>query len=206
MKGVFKVPNITYPNQRIINIHRETANSDFLGIKNDNWKAAARDLSAHALKLYMYFAANKNGFQLALSSAAIREEIGMARSTYTDQFNILVNKGYLVNSHGNTYDFYETPQPRPANKQKSSVTSDGYDFENDTVDGQALSTAAKSSAQEVQEINNSVDRDINNSGINTQFVVDGVEIHPPKVKEVVVTVPKAKKEAFTKPKPGDFIF
>lgn len=37
------------PNQRIIAIHRERAASDFLGIKNDNWQAAARDLGAHAL-------------------------------------------------------------------------------------------------------------------------------------------------------------
>ena len=27
----------TFPNQRIVNIHREPAKSDFLGIKNANW-------------------------------------------------------------------------------------------------------------------------------------------------------------------------
>ena len=36
----------TVPNQRIISIHRERATSDFLGIKNCNWQAAARDLGA----------------------------------------------------------------------------------------------------------------------------------------------------------------
>ena len=54
------MPN-TVPNQRIIAIHRERAASDFLGIKNDNWQAAARDLGAHALMLYLYFASNANG-------------------------------------------------------------------------------------------------------------------------------------------------
>lgn len=50
------MPN-TVPNQRIIAIHRERA---------------ARDLGAHALMLYLYFASNANGFTLALSPAAIR--------------------------------------------------------------------------------------------------------------------------------------
>ena len=36
----------------------------------------------------------------------------MPRSTYNDQLQILINKGYLVLSHGNTYDFYEVPHPR----------------------------------------------------------------------------------------------
>ena len=57
----------TYPNQRIVHIHRERPAADFLGIKNDNWKAAARDLSAHALKLYLYFAANADNYEFALS-------------------------------------------------------------------------------------------------------------------------------------------
>ena len=39
----------TVPNQRVVTIHREKARSDFLGIKNENWQSAARDLGAHAL-------------------------------------------------------------------------------------------------------------------------------------------------------------
>jgi len=46
------MPN-TVPNQRLIAIHRERAASDFLGIKNSHWQAAARDLGAHALMLYL---------------------------------------------------------------------------------------------------------------------------------------------------------
>ena len=52
----------TVPNQRLIAIHRERAATDFLGIKNSHWQAAARDLGAHALMLYLYFASNANGF------------------------------------------------------------------------------------------------------------------------------------------------
>ena len=44
------MPN-TVPNQRLIAIHRERAASDFLGIKNSHWQAAARDLGEHELML-----------------------------------------------------------------------------------------------------------------------------------------------------------
>ena len=101
----------TFPNQRTISIHRERATSDFLGIKNSHWQAAARDLGAHALMLYMYLASNADDFMLALSPAAIRQAIGMPASTYRDQFVKLVDRGYLVQrGEGSTYDFYETPQ------------------------------------------------------------------------------------------------
>ena len=68
------MPN-TVPNQRVVAIHREHASSDFLGIKNEHWQAAARDLGAHALMLYLYFASNANGYVLALSPAAIRQAV-----------------------------------------------------------------------------------------------------------------------------------
>lgn len=40
---------MTYPNQRTVHIHREKVTSNFLGIKNENWQSASRDLGAHAL-------------------------------------------------------------------------------------------------------------------------------------------------------------
>ena len=89
------MPN-TVPNQRVVAIHREHASSDFLGIKNEHWQAAARDLGAHALMLHLYLASNRDGYTLALSPAAIRQAVGMAASTYRDQFLKLVDKGYLV--------------------------------------------------------------------------------------------------------------
>ena len=101
----------TFPNQRIISIHRERATSDFLGIKNSHWQAAARDLGAHALMLYLYLASNADNFTLTLSPAAIRQAIGMPASTYRDQFVKLVDRGYLVQrGEGSIYDFYEVPK------------------------------------------------------------------------------------------------
>ena len=48
----------TVPNQRTVFIHRNMLLNDFLGIQNANWQAAARDLGAHALMLYLYLASN----------------------------------------------------------------------------------------------------------------------------------------------------
>ena len=121
------MPPITFPNQRMVRVHREPAKSDFLGIKNENWQAASRDLGAHALQLYLYLASNANNYTVALSPVAVRRAIGMARSTYHDQFHKLVDRGYLVPSTGNTFEFYEVPQA--ATQTQKEVSANGLDFE-----------------------------------------------------------------------------
>lgn len=157
------MPN-TVPNQRIIAIHRERAASDFLGIKNDNWQAAARDLGAHALMLYLYFASNANGFTLALSPAAIRQAVGMPPSTYRDQFVKLIDKGYLVQrKNSNTYDFYETPQRDT--HTKNNDTLDGLDF---TADVQNVPQTVNDEAAEDIEININNTDNINNGLLEKQ--------------------------------------
>ncbi len=35
---------ISYPNQRMVRVHREKITNDFLGIKNENWQNAIKDL------------------------------------------------------------------------------------------------------------------------------------------------------------------
>ena len=91
--------------------------------------AASRDLGAHALRLYLYLAANANGYTFALSPAAIQETIGMPRSTYHDQFRVLVSKGYLVHTGGNTFAFYEKPHPSAAQHHSNVMSGAGHDFE-----------------------------------------------------------------------------
>ena len=156
------MPN-TVPNQRLITIHREPAKSDFLGIKNCNWQAAARDLGAHALMLYLYIAANADNYNLALSPVAINQAVGMPASTYRDQFVKLVNKGYLVRrSEGsNIYDFYELPKRVTCSKR--SETSDG---EGQAAYVDATAVVIKNKTPENREINN-IDNPkyiINNNG------------------------------------------
>ena len=204
------MPNVTYPNQRVVNINRESAKSDFLGIKNENWQAAARDLGAHALMLYMYLAANADGFNLALSPAAVRQATGMPRSTYQDQFVKLVDKGYIVQQSGNVYHFFEKPQPSHASKQVSITTqktNDGLNFEecppDVSCDGRVVPNV---SAKDI-EINNR-EIPINNHGINNNGLIITDNVYIPKVKEIKIPVPKveSKKEILKVPQKKEFIF
>ena len=156
------MPNTTYPHQRMVKVHRESVKTDFLGIKNENWKAASRNLRPPAFLLYLYLASNANNYTVALSPAAIRQEIGMARSTYHDQFHILVDKGYLVPAHGNTFDFYETPQPRHAQTAPTEeMTDDGFNFTDDELQ---ISNAVNSNSGENTEININNTNSINKCG------------------------------------------
>lgn len=146
------MPTVTFPNQRMVRVHRERVTSDFLGIKNENWMAAARDLRPHALLLYLYLASNADNYALALSPSALRQAVGMPRSTYNDQFQILVDKGYLVNSHGNTYEFYETPQT--ATRSTKNDAAPVQSVKNSTSDGQEKPQAVLDNPSEDIEINN----------------------------------------------------
>lgn len=180
----------TVPNQRIVKIHREKAEKDFLGIKNENWMAASRDLGAHALRLYLYFAANKDGFDLALSQAAATNAIGIPRSTYHDQFHVLLNKGYIVPVQGNIYAFYEKPQPSTATDEKNIIPERGFDFENISSDSQTSPAEKTEFPQGGIEINNKYNY-TDNVVIN-----NGEEISKPIVKEKTYNqMTKAEEEA-----------
>ena len=195
----------TVPNQRVVTIHREPAKSDFLGIKNENWMYAARDLGAHALMLYLYFASNANGYTLALSPAAIRQAIGMPRSTYQDQILKLMDKGYLIETGANSFDFYEVPKPRHGNNQKP-VTADGLNNDECTSVGTGEDLPVQPITGENIEINNTATTTksrTNNSDLNT-----GWEIKIPEVKEVRIPIPKLqpKKPLTPRPEKKEFIF
>ena len=197
----------TFPNQRMVKVHRERATANFLGIKNENWQAASRDLGAHGLQLYLYLASNADNYTLALSPAAVRQAIGLKRSTYHDKFHELEEKGYLVNTHGNTFEFYEVPQA--AAQTKKSVTIDGLDFEECPSSDTPICSNGQGMLSDNIEINN---RDsMTDSSINKDNEsVRRMEQFIPKVKEVVIKRPKAegKKRPTCNPKPKEeeFVF
>ena len=190
------MPPITYPNQRVVKIHRESVKTDFLGIKNENWQAASRDLGAHGLRLYLYLAANANNYALALSPAAARAAIGIPRSTFFDQFAILVDKRYLVPGAGNTYDFYEVPQP--ATQTQKEMTADGLEFEESPHCDMQVGCDGQPILQENIEINNMTNTP-NIEGINNRMDENMGVIQKPKVKEIVIPRPIA--EGKNRPKP-----
>ena len=190
------MPPITYPNQRIVKIHREPVKSDFLGIKNAHWQAAARDLGPHGLRLYLYLASNANNYALALSPAAARAAVGIPRSTYFDQFAVMVDKRYLVPGAGNTYDFYEVPQP--ATQTQKEMTADGLEFEESPGSDAQVVCGGHDVSQENIEINNNGNTP-NNQPINNKIDEESAVIQKPKVKEIVITRPVA--EGKSRPKP-----
>lgn len=166
---------------------------------------AARDLGAHALMLYLYFASNANGYTLALSPAAIRQAIGMPRSTYQDQLLKLMDKGYLIETGANSFDFYEVPKPRHGNNQ-TPVTADGLNNDECTSVGTGEDLPVQPITGENIEINNTAittKSRTNSSDLNT-----GGEIKIPEVKEVRIPIPKLqpKKPLTPKPEKKEFIF
>lgn len=201
------MPSITYPNQRLVKIHRESAKTDFLGIKNENWQAASRDLGAHALQLYLYLASNANNYTSALSPVAVRQAIGMARSTYHDQFHKLVDKGYLVPATGNTYDFYEVPQAAAQTRTMSSAG--GQSFAEHPSHGEAASPNGQIVLPEDREINNT---DTQNNGLinSKELNPEGTNIYVPTVKEITIKRPvaegKERPKPVQEPKQMEFIF
>ncbi|WP_337652623.1 hypothetical protein [Clostridium sp.] len=74
-KKEIEIMAYTFPNQKMVTVHREVPKTDFLGIKNENWQSAARDLGPYALMLYLYFASNANNYTLALSPVAVRQAV-----------------------------------------------------------------------------------------------------------------------------------
>lgn len=189
------MPPMTFPNQRVVRIHRESVKSDFLGIKNENWQAASRDLGAHGLRLYLYLASNANNYNLALSPAAARAAIGIPRSTYFDQFAILVDKGYLVPATGNTYDFYEVPHS--ATQSQKKVSAGGLNFEEVPSHGTQGGSGGQTILPEDIEINNN-ENSLNNKPINIIVDREAEVIQKPQVKEIVIPRPVA--EGKSRPK------
>ena len=192
------MPKNTYPNQRMVCVHREPAKADFLGIKNANWQAAARDLRPFAFLLYLYLASNANNYTLALSPAAIQEAVGMPRNTYHDQFKILLSKGYLVERDRNTFDFYEVPQPRAVTQQKNTMSEAVLNFEECTAPGSEEKQAVQVIPQDGIEINNNENQP--NTGINNN---SPNSIYVPKVKEIVIPRPTVKPK---EPAKAEFYF
>ena len=150
----------------------------------------------------MYLASNADNYTLALSPTAVRQAIGLKRSTYHDKFHELEEKGYLVNTHGNTFEFYEVPQA--AAQTKNSMTVDGLDFEEYPSSDTPICSNGQGMLSDNIEINN---RDsMTDSSINKDNEsVRRMEQFIPKVKEVVIKRPKAegKKRPTCNPKPKE---
>ena len=100
------------PNQKTIRIEKEQANkANPYTIYNLNaLKSAMLDLKGEAFKLWCYLDKNQNGYTFALSKVdALNWGIG-SKSSYDRAVKELIDKHYLVNVSGNSYNFYELPK------------------------------------------------------------------------------------------------
>lgn len=99
-------------NQKTIRIEKEQANKDNpYTIYNLNaLKSAMLDLKGETFKLWCYLDKNQNGYTFALSKVdALNWGIG-SKSSYDRAVKELIEKGYLINVSGNSYNFYELPR------------------------------------------------------------------------------------------------
>lgn len=104
-----------YANQNIYQINREFpkagANRSFLTIYCDNVYNAFQNLSGEAaIKLYVYLASNKDGYNLNFSPKHFATTCGMSEASARAAAKQLIEKGYLVQDANNHYQFYEVPQ------------------------------------------------------------------------------------------------
>mgnify|MGYP003291838446 CR=1 FL=1 len=134
--------------------------------------------------------------------------VGMARSTYHDQFHKLVDKGYLVPGTGNSFDFYEVPQT--ATQARIMSGDGGQEFtESPGCDEQAISDG-QSVLPEDREINNNTIQPNNELINNSNPIPEETAIHVPEVKEIVIKRPKAegrdRPKPVQEPKQMEFIF
>ena len=121
----------TVPNQKIIVIHKDKPDRDFLQIKNEHWMEVNKKYGPYALQLYLYLAKNASGYEMALSQAAAEAEVGIKKTTFHKYLDLFICEGYLVKRNGNTYDFYEVPCKQKEEEAERSPCDEHGNSQND---------------------------------------------------------------------------
>lgn len=102
-----------YANQKVVNIKKQAPKK---GEKNNPYaivnvaavKAAMHILGKNEFHLYMYLILNQPDYSLALSPAAVRDSIGMSRTSCHDALKGLEKAGYIKKC-GEQYVFFDVP-------------------------------------------------------------------------------------------------
>lgn len=102
----------TVSNQRTIKVNKEICDKEHLYTTTniEVLNKALFELDGYEFKLWAYLSKNQKGYEFAFSSKDFTHSANMSRPTYTKSFNGLVEKGYLVETSPNHYDFYEKPK------------------------------------------------------------------------------------------------
>lgn len=103
----------TYPNQKRVKIIKnETDKLHPYAIINIEAlrHIVNSNLSDRAVRLWLCFASNQDGYEFELSPAYIQKEWGFSDSTYKRAKADLVAAGYLRQTMNGNWEFYEMPQ------------------------------------------------------------------------------------------------
>ena len=103
---------LVYPNQKIVKVHKAPADRNHLyGVLNKEAAMnALRNLTPNEMKVFFCLALNQPEYEMALSTAYVAEKTGANLDSIRTAVRGLIKKGYLVENHGNHYDFYEVSQ------------------------------------------------------------------------------------------------
>lgn len=111
----------TVPNQKTVTTRSAKHDKDnvYAAINIKAMEIAMSLLKPNTFKVWCYMAKNQNNYTFALSCADACAFCKMSKPTYLASIQELIDNGYLVNTHGNSYDFYEM---LPEEKEVISIT------------------------------------------------------------------------------------
>lgn len=113
----------TYPNQKIATIQKSDAGKENLYtiINLEAFEQAMLNLSFVAFKIYCYVMRNQNEYSFAISKKDITEKCNISITTYHKGIKELTDGGYLVQTKGNHYNFYDIPKLQTQPKEEVLV-------------------------------------------------------------------------------------
>lgn len=99
----------TVPNQKTITTKSAKHDKDnlYACLNIRAMEIAMSILKPNAFKLWCYMAKNQNNYTFALSGADACSFCSFGKNTYLTSVKELIDAGYLVNTCGNSYDFFE---------------------------------------------------------------------------------------------------
>lgn len=100
---------MSVPNQKIVCINKPKYQQNFLQIGVQEWQEARQAMTYSEFSFYLYLASNANGYNLELSQKAVENTIGIKKTSYHDAIKKLTALGYLVQRHGNVWNFFTCP-------------------------------------------------------------------------------------------------
>lgn len=99
----------TVANQKLITTKsaKHDKNNLYAVINIEAMEKAMALLKPNTYKVWCYMAKNQNNYTFALSCVDACRFCKMSKPTYLSCVQELIDTGYLVNTSGNAYDFYE---------------------------------------------------------------------------------------------------